>query len=234
MDFKEIKNKIKLLKKYGIYNINVDLIYAIPNETIKVLKKDLNLINKLKIKHVSTYSLIIEDNTYLKINNINNIDQDLDYKMYKCICKYLKRKGYIHYETSNFAKKGYESKHNLTYWNNDKYYGFGLGASGYIDNIRYTNTRSFTKYINDNYILEKEEITEKIEKENEIILGLRKINGVSKDKFYKKYNEKLEEKEIIKKLIKKGLLNENNEYICINPKYIYTSNDILVDIIGEV
>ena len=233
-NYKEIKNKIKLLKKYGINNINVDLIYAIPNETLKVLKKDLKLINRLKIKHVSTYSLIIENNTYLKINNVKNIDQDLDFKMYNYICKYLKKHGFIHYEISNFSKKGYESKHNLTYWNNEKYYGFGLGASGYIKNVRYTNTRSFSKYINSNYVLEEEEMTKQIEKENELILGLRKLEGINKDKFLSKYNEKIEEKEIIKKLLKEGMLKENRNNIYINPKYIYTSNDILINIIGEV
>lgn len=233
-NYKEVKNKIKLLKKNKISNINVDLIYAIPKETLKVLIKDLKLINKLKIKHVSTYSLIIENNTCLKIQGIKNIDEEIDYKMYKYIKKYLKKNNFIHYEISNFAKKGYFSKHNLTYWNNEQYYGFGLGASGYINDIRYTNTRSLTNYLKGNYIFEKEKMNKTLNKENELILGFRKIKGINKNIFYNKYNERLEEKEIIIKLLKKGLLKQNKNNIYINNKYIYTSNNILADIIGEV
>lgn len=233
-NYKEVKEKIKLLNKYSINNINVDLIYAIPCETLKVLKKDLELISKLKIKHVSTYSLIIEDNTCLKIKGIKNIDEELDYKMYNLICSYLKKHGFVHYEISNFAKKWYFSKHNLTYWNNNEYYGFGLGASGYINNVRYSNTRSLTNYLKGCYRLEEENMTKVTNKENELMLGLRKIKGVNKKEFYNKYNEKLEEKEIIKKLLKEGKLKQNKEYIYINKKYIYTSNNILVDIIGEI
>lgn len=233
-NYKELKEKIKLLKKNKIKNINVDLIYAIPKETLKTLKKDLKLINKLKIKHVSTYSLIIEDNTILKINKIKNINEEIDYKMYKTICKYLKKHHFIHYEISNFAKKNYQSKHNLTYWNNLEYYGFGLGASGYINNIRYTNTKSLSNYLKGNYIIEKEEMNNQINKENELMLGFRKIKGINKEQFYQKYHERIEEKEKIKELLKKGLLCQNKTNIYINNKYIYISNSILTDIIGEI
>lgn len=131
---KDIQNKINLLKLYN-FNINVDLIYALPTETFKNFKSDLNKILKLNVNHISTYSLIIEKNTVLYNNKINNIEEELDYKMYQHICKTLKRKGYVHYEVSNFAKEGDESIHNLTYWNNEEYYGFGLGASGYLNGV---------------------------------------------------------------------------------------------------
>ena len=87
---------------------------------------------------------------------MSNIDDELDLQMYNLIRKTLKENGYEHYEISNFAKKGYESKHNLTYWNNEQYYGFGMGASSYIDNKRITNTKSITKYLNNQYRLEVE------------------------------------------------------------------------------
>ena len=138
---------IKNLKNIGITNINVDLIYAIKEETIEDLKEDLNFLLSLDVPHVSTYSLIIENNTKLKIDHINNIDKTLDREMYDLISKVLKGNNYIHYEISNFSKDGYQSKHNLKYWENKHYYGFGVGASGYLNNIRYTNTRSITKYI---------------------------------------------------------------------------------------
>ena len=121
--------KINLLKTKGINNINLDLIYALPNQTMEDLKYDLDEYMKLGITHISTYSLMIEPNTKLFINNTDNISEELDSKMYNFICSYLKQKGFKHYEISNFCLDGYESIHNLTYWNNNKYYGFGVGAS---------------------------------------------------------------------------------------------------------
>ena len=146
----QIFNNIKLAKKY-FKNINVDLIYALPIETMHMLSSDISNILKLDVNHISTYSLILEDHTILFNKKIKPIDEDLDYKMYKHICKRLRRKGYIHYEVSNFAKEDYQSKHNLTYWDNNEYYGFGLSAHGYINNMRYENTRNFNKYLNGEY-----------------------------------------------------------------------------------
>lgn len=225
-------NLIKYAKKKGIENINVDLIYALPNQEIDELKEDLNNILKLDVKHISTYSLMIEPHTVLYNNKTEYIDQEKDYQMYNLICDTLLKKGYIHYEVSNFAKEGYESKHNLNYWNNKKYYGFGLGASGYIDNIRYTNTGSINEYLNKKYDYIKEELTKKEIMENEMILGLRKIKGVNTLEFYKKYGEKVEEFFDIHKLLEEGKLIKEDNYIYINDKYIYVSNEILINFIG--
>lgn len=228
----DVINKINLAKKIGFKNINIDLIYALPNQTLKELENDIDEFLKLDITHISTYSLIIEPNTKLYINNINNIDEEIDLKMYELICNKLKQNGYIHYEISNFSKVGFESKHNLTYWNNNEYYGFGMGASGYIDNIRYDNTRSFNNYINGIYIKEshKLDINETIE--NEFILGLRKINGINKEEFKNKYNKNIKDIEIVNKLLKEGKLLEDEKNIYINKDYIYVSNDILIEFIN--
>ncbi len=146
---KEIVIKcINTLKNNGITNINVDLIYAIKGETLNDLRIDLDFLISLDVPHISTYSLIIENNTKLKINHIKNIDKSLDRKTDDRISKILEDNNYIHYEISNFSKEGYRSKHNLKYCNKLEYYGFGVGASSYVNNIRYTNTRSITKYIN--------------------------------------------------------------------------------------
>jgi oxygen-independent coproporphyrinogen-3 oxidase len=227
-------NIINEAKKIGFDNINVDLIYAIPKENIKDLKNDLNKFLKLNINHISTYSLIIEDHTILSNNNIKNIDEELDEEMYKLICKTLKEHGFIHYEISNFSKPGYESKHNMVYWNNDKYYGFGMGSSGYIDNIRYTNTKSSSKYLDKKFIYEIEEIDEKKNMEYEMILGLRKLEGVSISKFEKKFNKKISDVFNIKKLIEEGKLIEENGYIKIPLEYLYISNSILINFIGDL
>ena len=229
---KEIIEKVNLSKKIGFKNINIDLMYALPGQTIKELSNDIDEFLKLDITHISTYSLIIEPNTKVYIENIENIDEDLDYEMYKLICGKLKGKGYNHYEISNFSKIGYESKHNLTYWNNNEYYGFGLGASGYINNIRYDNTRSFNNYINGYYIKESHILDSNETIENEFILGFRKLNGINKESFKNKYNKDIKSIEIVNKLLECNKLLEDEKNIYINPKYIYVSNDILVEFIN--
>ena len=228
---KDIVEKIKLSKEIGFKNINIDLIYGLPNQTLDELNNDIDEFLKLDITHISTYSLIIEPNTKLYINNVKNIDDNLDYEMYKLICNKLKDNGYNHYEISNFSKVGYESKHNLTYWNNDNYYGFGMGASGYIDNVRYDNTRNINKYLNGEYVKESHTLDLNETIENEFILGLRKIKGINKETFKNKYNKDIKEIEIVNKLIKENKILEDEKNIYINKDYIYVSNDILVEFI---
>ena len=222
---------IDYIKKVGINNINLDLIYAIPNEKLEVLENDLDNLLKLKPTHISTYSLMIEPHTIIYNNKIKPIDEELDYKMYNLIIEKLK--DYNHYEVSNFSLNGYESIHNLTYWNNLNYYGFGVGASGYIKSIRYTNTKSITEYINNFKEIEHDILTLRETMENEMILGLRKLKGVNLIEFRKKYNKDILEVFNIEELIKEGKLLIEDDYIKINPKYIYISNEILINFIGE-
>ena len=232
-DFNKVKDVINLMKNIGFNNINVDLIYALPYESLKDLENDLNNILSLEINHISTYSLMIEPHTMLYINKEPEIDQELDYSMYKLICNKLKDQGFNHYEISNFSKKGYESRHNLIYWNNEEYYGFGLSSSGYIDNIRYTNTTSLKKYNNNIYIKEKEILTYKDIISYALILGFRKIQGINKKDFKKKYNVDIHDLYNIKDLLKAKDLIENDDYIYINYDKIYIQNSILINFIGE-
>lgn len=227
-----IKEKISLAKHIGFKNINIDLIYALKNQKLEDLEYDLNKFLELDITHISTYSLIIEPHTKLYIDNEFNIDEELDYEMYKTIIKKLEFNGYKHYEVSNFAKEGYESKHNLTYWNNNEYYGFGVGASGYINNVRYDNTRSINEYFKGNYVLNSHTLDLNETIENEFILGLRKIEGIDKEIFLKKYKRDIKSIDVVNKLLKQNKLLENKKSIYINPKYIYTSNEILAEFIG--
>lgn len=220
-----IKEKIDLVKKY-FNNINIDLIYGITGQTIKELDSDLNKFLSLDINHISIYSLILEPHTILKINKYREISDDKSRKMYDYICNVLKENGYNHYEISNFEKNNTPSKHNMTYWNNEKYYGFGVGSSGYTNNIRYTNTRSITKYLKGIRIYEKEKITKKIDMENYMILGLRKIKGVSNTEFKNKYGKDIKDVFNIKKL------NKQDNYYYINENDLYISNYILQDFIN--
>ena len=228
-DFKDTEAKMKLCRSLGFNNINLDLMYAIPGETLKILKKDLSLFLKLEPEHISTYSLILEEHTKAYANKTTVMEEELDYEMYKYIEKKLG--GLHHYEVSNFAKVGFESIHNLVYWNNDEYYGFGLGASGYVDKIRYTNTKTLKKYLLGDYVEDREIIGEKENMDYEIMLGLRKLDGINVNDFKKKFGKNLEDVYNIKPLLKSKELIKKKDNIFINPSYIYVMNEILLKII---
>lgn len=230
-NYDDVYQKIQLCHAYGFHNINIDLIYAVPGETIAILKQDLALILQLPITHISTYSLMIMKNTILYNQNYEPIDEILDAQMYELITDTLTQKGYIHYEVSNFAQKGYESKHNLQYWHNCEYYGFGLGASGYLNNIRYTNTRSFNDYIQGKYLFEEEKLTLQDEMEYEIILGLRKLKGINVALFQEKFQQDIFTVYKLEPLLAQKQLIYQNGYLYINPQYLYIMNEILLAII---
>lgn len=230
-NFKDAKRKIELARKIGFQNINLDFMYAIPKETIKVTEKDIKQLLKLNPEHISTYSLMIEKNTLVGLNKIKPIEEEKDLKMYDKIRKILKKAGYIHYEVSNFAKKGYESRHNLTYWNNLEYYGFGCGASGFVAAVRYENTKSLTEYLKGNFISSKNLMSKVDNMENELILGFRKLEGISLEHFFNKYEENMQNVFPIKPLIKNGDLIYKNGFISINPKKLYVMNEILIKLI---
>ena len=225
-----IINCINNLKKEGITNINVDLIYAIKGETLDDLKKDIDFLIFLDVPHISTYSLIIEDNTKLKIKGVKNIDKSIDREMYDMISSILKNNNYIHYEISNFSKKGYSSKHNLKYWYNLEYYGFGVGASSYIDNIRYTNTRSITNYINGKTILDKEIVTIKDKMFYEVMLNLRTNRGIDKEIFKDKYQTNIDDIFEYKDLVKDKVLFEDRKYLRVKEEYFYVLDEIICKI----
>ena len=221
-------DKIKLAKKY-FDNINIDLIYALPNQTLEDLEKNLDILLELDVSHISCYSLIIEEHTLLNNMKIKNIDEDLDFEMYMLINKKLNK--YNHYEISNYAKEGYESKHNLTYWNNEEYYGFGASASSYLGNIRRTNSKNILNYMNKIYKYEEEVLTKKDKISLELILGFRKIKGINIKEFKKKYNEEIIDQYNIKDLLDEGKLEIKDDYIFISNKYIYVENEILINFI---
>jgi oxygen-independent coproporphyrinogen-3 oxidase len=204
--------------------------YALPNETILDLRNDLNFIKSLDIEHVSCYSLIIEEHTKLGINKVENIDSELDYQMYLEICNFMKNNGFDHYEISNYAKEGYESKHNLVYWENLEYYGFGLGASAYIGNRRVSNTRSISNYLKGSYVLDEETLEKDDLVYYEIMLNLRKKSGIDLDKLYDLYKVRLDYLE----LVNLGLLKLEGSNLFIPEDKWYISNDIIIRLLEVV
>lgn len=212
-------------------NVNIDLMYGFQNQTLKDLKEDLNILMELKPKHISAYCLILEKHTKFYLKHYEPVEEDQERQMYELIVKTLKENNYIHYEFSNFARPNYTSKHNLVYWLNQHYYGFGLGASGYLKNIRYENTRSLTNYLKGKYLLKKHHLSLDETVQNEFILGLRKIDGINKNNFYNKYKVDIKKIPDVQKLLSQNILLENKDNIYINEKYLYTSNEVLLNFI---
>lgn len=229
IDKNKVIDTINYCHNIGIDNINVDLMYALPNETLEVLEKDIDFIKSLDITHVSTYSLILEEHTKLSINNTKYIEEDLDREMYDLIC--TKLSDYDHYEISNFSKsKEFRSIHNMKYWKNLEYYGFGLGAAGYEGNVRYNKTRSITKYLCSDYMsdngLEILDIKDKIY--YEIIMNLRTSDGIDLNLFKSKYNKELIEYYNYSKLLEENLLELNDNRLVIPKNLWYISNSVIV------
>ena len=216
--------KIKLAKKF-FDNINIDLMYGFEGQTMDDLKDDIQIFLSLGIPHISAYNLILEEHTKLYIDGYKGIDDALYDEL---IERTLENSGYKHYEVSNYALDGYQSRHNKTYWNNLEYYGFGLGASGYIDNVRYENTRSLSKYLKGEYRFTAHKLSLNEKLQNEFILGLRKMDGICKSEFLIKYGFSVYDINVVRDLLKNKMLFENEDNIYINPKYIQFSNEILV------
>lgn len=219
--FKDVQIAVLEARKLGFDNINVDLILGLPNVTNAQLTKDIGNILSLNPEHISCYSLTVHENTVFGIHHIKPVDDDISREQYDLVNEVLGNNGFIHYEVSNWAKPGRESKHNLVYWNNEHYYGLGMGASGYIGNTRYTNTMSINKYNSGQNTIEEEPIDKESNKSYQIMLNLRTIHGISLKKWEEKYHEDFYEihKELINKLVNDKLLVYNQEEKHIYPTY---------------
>ena len=181
--FEDAQKIIKLAKSKGFNNINIDLIYGFKNQTLDDLKKDVEEFIKLDIDHISIYSLIVEKGSILFNKNYKEQDEDESRKFYEYIVSFLRKNGYERYEISNFARNNKYSKHNLTYWHNEEYFGCGLGASGYVGGVRYENTKSLPEYLKGNFISSSEKVDKNSLFEYFLITNLRLEKGFLKTKF---------------------------------------------------
>lgn len=213
--FIDVKNAVNNIKKVGIDNFNVDLILGLPHVSKIMLKKDLDNILMLEPKHISTYSLTVHPHTMFYIKNIEEVDDDMARELYDFVHEYLTSNGYNHYEVSNFALTNFESIHNKTYWRNEEYYGVGLGAAGYIDDIRYKNTTNLDKYLKSEYEDEVEVVDLTDKREYQIMLNLRTKEGINLISFKNEYKEDLysANKTAIDEMIKSGLLIMENNHL---------------------
>jgi len=194
-DFLECYN---LARNVGFENINVDLMLALPNQKIIDVEESLKEVMKLNPNHISFYSLIVEENTpidkMLEQGKIKLPDEEIERNMYWRVKQILEENNYLHYEISNFAKEGYESKHNLNCWNQEEYLGFGLASHSYFNNKRYSNIENIEEYIRniEQANFEKNIIISEIQKEEDkkkeyMLLGLRKIEGINIQEFKNKF-----------------------------------------------
>jgi len=218
---------VEQLKKHNIKNISIDYIYGI-NSDLEKIKQDIKCFLQLDIPHISCYSLIIEESTLFGIQKRDYIKEEVEEKMYQEIRKTLTNHHYIQYEISNYSKPGYESLHNLNYWNNGEYYGFGLGAVSYLNHTRISNTKSLTKYLEKEYILTKDYEDEQIRISNTFMLGFRKIKGIDITLFKKEYQKEITEIEPVKELLQQNILKLVDNHLKVNPDYLYLSNEIIL------
>ncbi len=231
--FLDVKKAVELLRENGIDNINLDLILGLPNVTKKMLEQDVTNIISLNPKHISCYSLTVHPHTVFYLNEIKEPDSDFSYENYKMVNQLLEKAGYRHYEVSNWAIAGYESKHNMTYWLNEHYYGIGYAASGYIGDIRYQNSSNFQEYLKGNFQGESEKITSKDEITYQIMLNLRLADGLNLKSFKNKFNKDLfkEKEEKINSYIDSRHLYIEGE--CLKPTFdgMMILDQILLDLI---
>ena len=224
--FQDVKTAISAARKMGFDNLNVDLIIGLPHVNKSLLKEDLDNILSLGVDHISCYSLTVHPNTVFYIKGINEPTDEMARDLYDLVESTLKEAGYIHYEVSNWAKPGKESIHNFTYWKDEPYYGIGLGASGYINDVRYTNTRNLEKYLSGQYVEEKETVSLEDDKTYFIMLNLRTNQGIDLKEYRNRFSEDLlvTHKEAIENFIKEGLLFINKE----NEQLIATYNGMMI------
>ena len=233
----DVYDTIKLLEKKQFDNVSIDLIYALPGQTLESFRDTLTRALAFDLPHYSMYSLILENKTmfmnWVRQGRLELPTQEAETQMFEEAIIAMAQSGHHQYEISNFAKKGKESMHNLVYWDNEHYYGFGAGASGYLDQKRYKNYGPIQHYMKPLKeqrlpIFETEEISRANQIEEEMFLGLRKIEGVSLRRFEEKFNKKLTTvyQHVIAELQQQQLAVLEEDYFRLTPKGLFIGNDV--------
>lgn len=228
------------LVKTGFNNINIDLMTAIPGQTMESCRKTLRAVTALTPApvHISAYSLIIEEGTPFYERTPVLPDEDTERKMYKITNDILYEAGYHRYEISNFARSGFECRHNKVYWQRGNYAGFGIGAASLVENVRFANGRNLQKYLENGPVKEKrQELSREEQMEEFIFLGLRMTKGIKEREFQKLFGKTVDQvyPGIVDKHVKNGLLRrafdilEGEERIALTDYGIDVSNVVMAD-----
>lgn len=233
----DVYQSIKNAKKAGFDNISIDLIFRLPYQTIEIFKDTLKKALNLDLPHYAAYSLILENKTIffqlMRQGKLPLPSEDDDADMFELCIDTFEKFGRQQYEISNFALPNFESEHNKTYWNNENYFGFGAGAHSYINNTRYKNNGPIQHYIepllqNHLPIFSKEKLTKEKQIEEEMFLGLRKIEGVNRQTFFNKFQCHVEDiyQEELDYLYKLKLLKVENDFIKLTRRGIFLGDTV--------
>ena len=232
----DIYENIDRLKLAGFDNISIDLIYALPGQTMEQVKDNVVKAIALDIPHMSLYSLILENHTVfmnrMRRGKLPLPKEEVEAEMFEYIIAELERAGFEHYEISNFSKSGFESRHNLMYWDNAEYYGIGAGASGYVNGVRYKNhgpIRHYLKAVEEgNARIHEEHLSLREQMEEEMFLGLRKKTGVSKARFEEKFERSFDGLygEIVRDLVQQGLMLVDGDRVRMTKRGLFLGDTV--------
>ena len=233
---KDIYENIDRLKLAGFDNISIDLIYALPSQTMDQVKDNVAKAIALDIPHMSLYSLILENHTVfmnrMRRGKLPLPKEEVEAEMFEYIIAALELAGFEHYEISNFSKPGFESRHNLMYWDNAEYYGIGAGASGYVNGVRYKNhgpIRHYLKAVEEgNARIIEEHLTLREQMEEEMFLGLRKKSGVSMTRFEEKFERSFDGLygEIVRDLVQQGLMQVDGDRVRMTKRGLFLGDTV--------
>lgn len=242
---KDVFTSFERAREIGFENISLDLMFGLPGQTLKHLEHSINTALSLDAEHYSVYSLIVEPKTVfynlMQKGRLHLPPQEQEAEMYEMVMSQMEAHGIHQYEISNFAKAGMESKHNLTYWSNEQYFGFGAGAHGYIGGTRTVNVGPVKHYID--LIAKKgfpyrdtHEVTTEEQIEEEMFLGLRKTAGVSKKRFAEKYGRSLDGlfPSVLKDLAEKGLIHNSESAVYLTHQGKLLGNEVFGAFLGEL
>lgn len=240
---KDVFESIEAAKSIGFENISVDLIYSLPGQTKQDVIESIHTALSLGLVHYSGYSLIIEPKTVfynlMQKGKLPIPGEDAEAEMYETLMEQMELHGLHQYEISNFAVHGFESRHNLTYWNNEEYYGFGAGAHSYVKGIRQSNYGPLKKYMEplakaELPIMDAHQVTREEKMEEEMFLGLRKTEGISVRHFQEKFNENPIHlfAEQINEWSQKGLLKTDGKRIFLTRQGRLLGNEVFQSFIG--
>lgn len=233
---KDIYENIDRLKLAGFDNISIDLIYALPGQTMEQVKENVAKAIGLDIPHMSLYSLILENHTVfmnrMRRGKLPLPKEELEAEMFEYIIAELERAGFEHYEIYNFSKPGFESRHNLMYWDNAEYYGIGAGASGYVNGVRYKNHGPIRHYLSaveeGNACITEDHLSQKEQMEEEMFLGLRKKSGVSMARFEEKFGQSFAGLygEIVRDLVQQGLMQIEGDHVRMTKRGLFLGDTV--------
>lgn len=237
----EFLQSYRLAREGGFENINIDLIFALPGQKMEAWQHTLNEVISLEPAHISAYNLIMEETTpfyeWWQAGKLHLPSEDTEADMFQYTIETLTAHGYMHYEICNFARPNSTARHNLVYWNNQSCIGLGVGASGYVNGVRYSNIRGIAPYIDElsernKPIADTERLTGDAEKSETLMLALRKQEGISLNAYQDRFGEEIEVAfgDILKKWLDLKLLERTATHLRLTPRGLFLANEVFVEL----